>query len=382
MQDNAKILSALQFASIQLRRWHKKYGDNQPNWLPPSGELETMEMIDDAIKSIPQPAEPLIDERPVFEKWLVEIYMDNKLAPLDRCMSSGAYLRPFVQSAWRAWQARATLSKENAPPTEPTGTGTFECPICGIDHPHGHATDDIVRWLRAQASRFITNHTEIIEISYNSELRKQIEQLENRLRDINSTAHSDAVTYFYSKENNQHQQAQEVPVEPDAHCLTLANGDCISDNPKCMHNQSVEPTSDDLLRQAKRSAAAVDAWSEGKKSTLTSIDREPTVTLTDFDTFRTKAMAIISDKTGFDFSHQNLQEMNASDLFNIAEGIFEAAANNRSAVTLTKSELLNLLPKNQPASDRLQDDYFNNGWNVCKRNAEIAIDQLFVDKQM
>jgi hypothetical protein len=32
-------------AARQLRRWHDKYGEHRPEWLPPPGEVELQEAI-------------------------------------------------------------------------------------------------------------------------------------------------------------------------------------------------------------------------------------------------------------------------------------------------------------------------------------------------
>jgi len=39
----------LQQASIHIRAWHKKYGEFQPQWLPPAKDVELLEAIDEAL---------------------------------------------------------------------------------------------------------------------------------------------------------------------------------------------------------------------------------------------------------------------------------------------------------------------------------------------
>lgn len=41
--------SLLLRASRQLREWHAKYGEHQPGWLPPSGDVKLLEDIDTAL---------------------------------------------------------------------------------------------------------------------------------------------------------------------------------------------------------------------------------------------------------------------------------------------------------------------------------------------
>ena len=44
--ENEKLRALLARAVKQLQAWHVKYGENQPNWLPPSGDVKLMEDAD------------------------------------------------------------------------------------------------------------------------------------------------------------------------------------------------------------------------------------------------------------------------------------------------------------------------------------------------
>lgn len=39
----------LKLAANQLKAWHKKYGENNPAWLPPSGDVRLLEAIAEAL---------------------------------------------------------------------------------------------------------------------------------------------------------------------------------------------------------------------------------------------------------------------------------------------------------------------------------------------
>jgi hypothetical protein len=38
--------------SKQLHAWHAKYGDNQPEWLPPAGDVQWLENVNDILQEM------------------------------------------------------------------------------------------------------------------------------------------------------------------------------------------------------------------------------------------------------------------------------------------------------------------------------------------
>lgn len=54
--EPAADASLLRRASRQLSRWHEKYGEHAPAWIPPAGDVRLQEDIDEALATRPQVA--------------------------------------------------------------------------------------------------------------------------------------------------------------------------------------------------------------------------------------------------------------------------------------------------------------------------------------
>jgi hypothetical protein len=58
IEDNAadevsRLRSLLHQGQQQLLSWHAKYGNHQPQWLPPAGDVQWLECVADALKGTP-----------------------------------------------------------------------------------------------------------------------------------------------------------------------------------------------------------------------------------------------------------------------------------------------------------------------------------------
>ncbi len=80
----------LQQASIHIRAWHKKYGEFQPQWLPPAKDVELLEAIDEALSR---------------SKWVkfsdaLPIVPEGKFSTHIWCWRDGQKGKPYTSNFW------------------------------------------------------------------------------------------------------------------------------------------------------------------------------------------------------------------------------------------------------------------------------------------
>lgn len=100
-----------------------------------------------------------------------------------------------------------------------TAVGTFSCPICGHDTPHAHNNYEVVKWLRAQADRFLPDSEQFIVIREGDEqdhdkrkirdLKQKVEFLEDSLKDA-GRAPTEAAQQQAEPESVIKRQAQKI----------------------------------------------------------------------------------------------------------------------------------------------------------------------------
>lgn len=112
-----RVYEGLLLAALgQIKAWHSKYGQHGPSWLPPGGDLDLMQTIDDWLSTAPakvtQTAQipdgwKLVPVEPTKEMW-------EAVNKLDDLMAAGGYDGKgcSIEDAWHCLVDAAPAYKE------------------------------------------------------------------------------------------------------------------------------------------------------------------------------------------------------------------------------------------------------------------------------
>lgn len=111
------LVALLRRGLVQLDQWQKKYGEHQPQWLPPAGDVRWAQDVAEALDArapAAAPAQvPISDEREAFETFAVD---GNWPIAASETKHGHHYANKTTMAMWDGWQARALLAGPAASP--------------------------------------------------------------------------------------------------------------------------------------------------------------------------------------------------------------------------------------------------------------------------